>query len=127
MLGRPKLDISVLHASGEGPSKREAKHKAAEAMIYVLLPEVTGCLCLCLETLVDYSLSVDIQGDVGMRVVMCVQCWTWLCNGSLKSSILDARQNVEEPFKSMSSTVYNVCTYVLMFLRICVFVYVYMH
>lgn len=37
---RPKLDISVMESTGDGPSKREAKHKAAENMIYVLLPQV---------------------------------------------------------------------------------------
>lgn len=33
------IDIHMLSATGDGASKRDAKHKAAESMIYVLLPE----------------------------------------------------------------------------------------
>ena len=36
------LNIEMLSAVGDGASKKEAKHKAAEAMAYKLLPEVGG-------------------------------------------------------------------------------------
>lgn len=36
----PAMDVTEMTAEGKGPSKRDAKHNAAEAMAYVLLPEV---------------------------------------------------------------------------------------
>ena len=39
-LYRPAMDITEMKAEGSGPSKRDAKHNAAEAMAHVLLPQV---------------------------------------------------------------------------------------
>lgn len=36
----PVLTIGMISAVGDGASKKEAKHKAAEALAYILLPEV---------------------------------------------------------------------------------------